>query len=447
MNFIALIRPNDDKQHSLLWLIVRAPFTLSGKGQKLFYEGPAVYNKPGLKMTGYKSPNLLLGLWIYTWLVCIFTIPGRLLFMLTTAFFLTSMTSLLMPVYYLSLTMISLFIIDYVAGWILRPKLKIHKQCPLLAAENQIIHLSYKITNLRKIPALELFVDKIPYKNIHFPSGFNRIKSLEAGKTIHLQNTCVIDKRGEYQFPLVYVCSIFPFGLTQKGDYSKVSDTVYIYPDYKKLKSVALASLAHRQQGDEQEAKRSTDGTDFMGIREYRFGDNPRHIHALRTAQLQMPIVKEYSLSKKSTTLLYIDIAHPSRTLVDKFLSAKNIEHEACMYLLAAVADFLYYQNIQMDIYIPGLSDDVLCMHRGIPFQEILIKVASTNPVYGHELSYSIDPSNYQQAICIMMNMTPDKKDFLSTLKNKTIYSIDFEDEDSQSLGSKEILSGAITEL
>ena len=46
-----------------------------------------------------------------------------------------------------------------------------------------------------------------------------------------------------------------------------------------------------------------------------------------------------------------------------------------------------------------------------------------------------------------MMNMTPDKKDFLSTLKNKTIYSIDFEDEDSQSLGSKEILSGAITEL
>ena len=98
--------------------------------RRRFYDGPAVFNYPGRRIQGYRSPNLLMAFWLHAAAVTWMTPPGRILFIVTGALFLAGMTAVLMPMYFLSFTLTSLFFVDATVGWLRRPKLRVIRRVP-----------------------------------------------------------------------------------------------------------------------------------------------------------------------------------------------------------------------------------------------------------------------------------------------------------------------------
>lgn len=52
-------------------------FGIFRKFRNWFYSGPALFNYPGRRMRGYRSPNLMLGQWLHAITVKHFTPAGR----------------------------------------------------------------------------------------------------------------------------------------------------------------------------------------------------------------------------------------------------------------------------------------------------------------------------------------------------------------------------------
>jgi len=46
------------------------------KAKKRFYDGPALFNYPGRRMSGYRSPNVLIGQWLHAFTVSTLRCPG-----------------------------------------------------------------------------------------------------------------------------------------------------------------------------------------------------------------------------------------------------------------------------------------------------------------------------------------------------------------------------------
>lgn len=98
--------------------------------RRRFYDGPALFNHPGRRMREYRSPNLLVAQWIRAFSVSYLTPAGSVLIVIIFAFALSALTTLLMPICFLSFTLMSLFIVAVVVGWIFRPQLAIERLAP-----------------------------------------------------------------------------------------------------------------------------------------------------------------------------------------------------------------------------------------------------------------------------------------------------------------------------
>jgi hypothetical protein len=62
--------------------------------KRFFFDGPALFNYPGRRMSGYRSPNVLIGQWLHAFTVKHFTVSGRMLILITGPFFVAGLTTL-----------------------------------------------------------------------------------------------------------------------------------------------------------------------------------------------------------------------------------------------------------------------------------------------------------------------------------------------------------------
>ncbi|MDA0841630.1 MAG: DUF58 domain-containing protein [Planctomycetota bacterium] len=144
-----------------------------------------------------------------------------------------------------------------------------------------------------------------------FPDGilceFQRhfIFKISAGQVIQIRLKAVARKRGVYDFSVIEVETSFPFGFFERG---MICST-------QKLELLALPRLGHLEnrlpvgEGDGRaSARRFThNGIDeFLGLREYRAGDNPGWIHWKTSAKVQKPIVREYGARNEQKALILL---------------------------------------------------------------------------------------------------------------------------------------------
>jgi hypothetical protein len=161
-----------DKQNCSPWLwYLSFPVRMNERMRQRFFDGPEVLNYPGRKMLGYKSPNHIMSLWLHAWTMTYLTIPGRILIMVSFALFIEGITTLLMPIYFVSFALISFYVIDFTIGWFFKPNLSIERSLPDLACAGQEFNVTYKIKNNKQIPSWELMIDIISQSYINVKDG------------------------------------------------------------------------------------------------------------------------------------------------------------------------------------------------------------------------------------------------------------------------------------
>jgi uncharacterized protein (DUF58 family) len=134
---------------------------------------------------------------------------------------------------------------------------------------------------------------------------------LPAGAEISVTLNQSMSERGLHRPPPVTVCSGFPFGVTEVTLRAQHSRDLLVLPRLGRIDYEALARLkGGRAQWLPRLRRKDSEG-DFGALREYRPGDDPRHIHWATSAKLRKLYVREFERTESHGVLLVLDAALP----------------------------------------------------------------------------------------------------------------------------------------
>ncbi len=118
------------------------------------------------------------------------------------------------------------------------------------------------------------------------------------------------EKRGLYTLGPVSLASTFPLGLSearQRGNSGL--GTLIIYPEVFPIVTLPLHGAPSQINRGGFLLPESTGTAEFCGLREYRRGDNPRHVHWPTTARLNELMVREFEPIAAASLCIALDLA------------------------------------------------------------------------------------------------------------------------------------------
>ncbi|MFP4497767.1 MAG: DUF58 domain-containing protein, partial [Vulcanimicrobiota bacterium] len=116
------------------------------------------------------------------------------------------------------------------------------------------------------------------------------IPFLENNASITLEQKLVVKKRGFYRLKQLVVETAFPLGVFKVGNRIKRERDLLAYPRFNPVIKFDIPSGRKLQPGGIALASKTGDSMEFLGTREFRTGDDPRHIHWKSWARLNEPI-------------------------------------------------------------------------------------------------------------------------------------------------------------
>lgn len=114
---------------------------------------------------------------------------------------------------------------------------------------------------------------------------------IPAGKSVVLHSAVTMEQRGRQTLPPAVVATRFPFGLFIKRRDLRDHVEVTVYP---RIHHVAAPPGGTISRGEGPRVGRYAREGEFFGLRDYREGDDPRHIHWPAVARTGRGVVREH---------------------------------------------------------------------------------------------------------------------------------------------------------
>lgn len=212
----------------------------------------------------------------------------------------------------------ALFLATLAAGvvwphWLVR-RLAAERSGPVRAAEGEPLQLTVTVHNRGLLPRFMVeLVDRLPFVGAAAGAPLaevvlGQVAWVPGGGTRQFSVTLQAEKRGLYQLGPVGLASSFPLGLAEarQGRNAGLTSLV-IYPRIFPIVALPLRgtpTLIHRGALQLPEGAGSSE---FCGLREYRRGDNPRHIHWPSSARNAELMVREFEPLASASLCLVLD--------------------------------------------------------------------------------------------------------------------------------------------
>jgi len=195
-------------------------------------------------------------------------------------------------------------------------RLTVRRSGPDKAAEGKVISLDVTVENRGWLPRFMVeVVDRLPFVG----AGERRApKNVSLGLIGYIpslgerdfQVNLICEKRGLYQLGPVGLSTSFPLGLSEarRGKREGLS-TLIVYPEIFPIAAWPLQgspSLIHR---GGHFLPNGAGSAEFRSLRDYRRGDNPRHVHWPTSARLSQLMVKEYEPLASPCLYQVLDLA------------------------------------------------------------------------------------------------------------------------------------------
>ena len=153
----------------------------------------------------------------------------------------------------------------------------------------------------------------------------------------------VCEKRGFYRLGPVGLASSFPLGLAEARQ--QRNDGVHrltVYPAVFPIVNLALRGAPSQIHRGGYLLPEGSGAAEFCGLREYRLGDNPRHIHWPTSARMNELMVKQFEPLASACVHLALDLAHGSNVG-----TGRQATLEYALRIAASIARFTCYNNIR----------------------------------------------------------------------------------------------------
>ena len=263
--------------------------------------------------------------------------------------------------------------------WLVK-QLSVSRRGPSRAEEGETIEFEVVVGNRGWLPRFMVeLVDHLPFVGFADGKGENGEKVLgmltylpgRKHRTFKVPVLC--EKRGYYRLGPVGLASSFPLGLTEaRFSRNEGLQTLTIYPDVFTILALPLRGAPSQIHRGGYLLPEGAGAAEFSGLREYRRGDNPRHVHWPTTARLNELMVREYE--PLASACIYIALDQAAETNVGL---GRESTFEYAVRIAASIARTACTQNMQTRITGEGQV-----AFRGLPgagdghFQGILDELA-----------------------------------------------------------------------
>lgn len=148
----------------------------------------------------------------------------------------------------------------------------------------------------------------------------------------------IMRRRGLRKVKALHVVSLFPLGLFRRGRHLPVEAEILVYPEI--FDAAATRPVLADRVGEESRRRRGW-GHDLYALREYRHGDDPRHIHWKQSARQDRLIFQERESEASRRLSIVFDnaVGPPNGQPLDE-ADRRRFEHLVSEAATAAV-DFL----------------------------------------------------------------------------------------------------------
>lgn len=359
---------------------MKSPFSVIRAKYESWLDGPAVFQIPGLRRQQgkYRSPTLAVTAWIFAIVRARLTVPALIMFpaAATVGFYCTVAVD--SPVRIFWLVFFAVAAVEIVFGWIFRPRLEIQRMMPQRIRAGSSFLIGYDIRNRRRIPAFNLHLDPFPYSPRLHQLESARVAELPGHGSASVTAQFSAVRRGLFTIYPPRAESAFPLGLLKWNSRTgHDAQTLSVYPAYHELLDFSMPAGAMSMTSGNNHYSKVGESQELIGSRDYREGDDIRHIDWRGSARRNKPVVREYEELHLRRVALLIDTYIP-RSRRKKRRDTESPELEAALSLGAAITRFLTGNEAVVDLFAAGSEVHHLQTGRGTGTFEQLCDILSS---------------------------------------------------------------------
>ncbi len=324
-----------------------------------FLDGPETFQLNALKggpMRKYRSSSIALFAWTIGIMRLFLSPIGFCL--LPAAIILIGYATVAMdaPMRVIVLVILAVGAIELLIGFLFRPRIDLVRLMPDRVRAKSTFKVGFALRNRRKVPAWNLRADPFNYGpglRIDKPAA---CPELAARDGVRLESVVFAKRRGRYLIYRTRIESHFPFNLVKWSCSPRGAGRVLsVYPAFTSLSRFTLPMGARNQVEGMARYSKVGESMELMGVRDYRDGDDIRHIDWPGTARLGTFVVKEFEEDELKRIALITD----THIIPAKFWSLKGRPQEsnlleAALELTAAVAEFLSRGEAAVELFVAG---------------------------------------------------------------------------------------------
>jgi uncharacterized protein (DUF58 family) len=322
-----------------------------------------------------------------------------------------------LPIFNVFCLLASLLFCVEATGILLQPKLQGRAWFPPGVTAGQPLVGQIELRNLGRWPAYDVMV-----VTFGLPAGMRQLEGevmlpeIPAQKSATLPVVVQTQQRGRFTLPVLRPHSTFPFNVLRYGTATCPGPVVTVFPAFHPLEKFTLPRTPRYQPGGLLVQGQIGSSPEYVGNREYTYGEPARRLDFRAWARLGKPVVREYQEEFCIRVAIVLDTLVQPRWFGNK---ADRSGLEAAISLTAAIADALQNAEAIVDFLIAGPTlhvfqvqtqsshfDQVLEVLSGIepstrdPFEEV-------SPVLGEELD------SISTVLCIFTNWDEVRSKFV----------------------------------
>jgi uncharacterized protein (DUF58 family) len=218
------------------------------------------------------------------------------------------------------------------------------------------------------------------------------IPSIPAHDAVQFDYTILLDRRGLHEFPPLALESRAPFGFFRRKRTLGIPTRVLVYPEVRPLRRL---DLLDRQLTPQMTNPRAGIGTEIMGVRPFRSGDSPRHIHWRSVARTGQLISKEFADETQPGLSLVLDLfKHPYPQT-----ESKHRPFEWAVKAAVSIGDYAQRKGYPLHL---AVDQDVLAAPIGAVTRTALLQyLARIQPTGTRDLGQIIGPTQAFAAVIL----------------------------------------------
>ncbi len=272
--------------------------------------------------------------------------------------------------------------------WLVR-HLTVSRSGPTRAEEGETIHFDVEVENHGWLPRFMVeLVDRLPFVDLadRKRDAGEKVLGLlaylpgRASRRFAVPVLC--ERRGYYRLGPVSLASSFPLGLSEARMRSNGGiQALTIYPDVFTILALPLHGAPSQIHRGGYLLPEGAGAAEFSGLREYRRGDNPRHVHWPTTARLNELMVREYE--PLASACLYIALDQAAESNLGH---GREATFEYAVRIAASIARCACAQSIRIRIAgngqrpLRGLQGTGDAHHQGILDEFAVVAGDGTTP-------------------------------------------------------------------